>query len=108
MVNYENTYILLHLHLVGFKNIFIFINSERILSELSDVRKKYSQAIFDLEKAKETIIFLKSEKKKLENEEELHAAKEEYNLENAMNVVKISKEEEVVPSIESEQVNSLK
>lgn len=100
---------MLHLHLIGFKNIFIFVNSERILSELLDVRKKYSQAIFDLETAKETIIFLKLEKKKLENETKLQVlATEEYDLENAMNVVKLSKEEEVMPPIESEQVNSLK
>lgn len=99
---------MLHLHLVLFKNISIFVNSERIISELLDVRKKYSQTIFDLEKAKETIILLKSERKKLENEKVLQVAKVEYDLENAMNVVKISKEEEVKPPIESEQVNRLK
>lgn len=70
-----------------------------------DVRKKYSQAVFDLQKAKETITLLESEKIKLENEKVLN---EEFDLENAMKVVTISEEEEVVPMIESEQVNSLK
>lgn len=43
-------------------NLFMIENSERVLSELADVRRKYSQAIFDLEKAKESIKKLELEK----------------------------------------------
>lgn len=68
-----------------------------------DVRKKYNKAIFDLEKAKETIIMLQTDNKTLSE-----LAKQNKKISHSTNEnVKISQEEKDSPLMESLQVNSL-